>query len=494
MHTISSRLVALMHEVSSSQSDADTQESLKSSSDYRTGRMDSVKEMKQQRRPKTDLRATHSNDSTTSSNSSTNNYAVNPKEELLRLNKNNSKSEELRDNACSRQENNVTGKTSVPSSDYNVWKGVNRDEIRRGSLGALSRNNNSALGGTSVEKSMSGSSSGVSDLVNDDERWSWKGSFESALAPAPTDQNSKRSRSGSSATMISNEQKKRHSGSTGAIHTSSSIEKSNDHMDEEIGLQDVDRSQAAGNSSSKRASAKTATSRGQTHKDISTPPVNCGQVDEPLEAEIVPAFNSSKVQSARYRNSNRAPMYENNVGGGPPTTYKSTATATLASPSNSSISSSNTNSTQNMGSAPSARHHSTNSLPRLGTSAITQKRSTKNSEQGTGMMTPRTVSPDTLPAGHLTSSYKPSTIITTTAAVTLSTSSTSNAAPEHSDMANQAQLKSARYRPPGYRPSPSRKTSASSRKTSADSTGSSKYTGKEQITVFDFVFMLQRRT
>ena len=482
MHTISSRLVALMHEVSSSQSDADTQESLKSSCDYRTGGMDSVKEMKQQRRPKTDLRATHSNDSTTSSNSSTNNYAVNSKEELLRLNKTNSKSEELLDNACSRQENNVSGKTSVLSSDYNVWKGVNRDEIRRGSLGLPSRNNNSAQG--SVEKSMSGSSSGVSDLVNDDERWSWKGSFESALAPAPTDQNTKRSRSGSSATMMSNEQKKRHSGSTGAIHNSPSIDKSNDHMDEKIGLRGVDRSQAAGNSCSKRASAKTTTSRGQTHKDIDTPAVNCGQVDEPLEAEIVPAFNSSKVQSARYRNSNRAPMYENNVGGGPPTTYKSTATATLASPSNSSISSSNTTSTQNMGSAPSARHHSTNSLPRLGTSAITQKRSTKNSEQGTGMMTPRTVSPDTLPAGHLTSSYKPSTIITTTAAVTLSTSSTSNAAPEHSDMANQSQLKSARYRPPGYRPSPSRKTSASSRKTSADSTGSSKYTGKEHMIVF----------
>merc|ERR1711881_707268 len=121
-------------------------------------------------------------------------------------------------------------------------------------------------------------------------------------------------------------------------------------MDEKIGLRGVDRSQAAGNSCSKRASAKTTTSRGQTHKDIDTPAVNCGQVDEPLEAEIVPAFNSSKVQSARYRNSNRAPMYENNVGGGPPTTYKSTATATLASPSNSSISSSNTNSTQNMGS------------------------------------------------------------------------------------------------------------------------------------------------
>ena len=545
MQCISSRLVALMHEVSSSQSDADTQGSPKSlrppTEDellVLAGFVDKRYLNAPSRRLKSDLKATNSNDSTTSSNSSTNNYTVNPKgpedkpakkndsKNSLRFSKTNSKSEEILDQYNANQEEGPPSSLKKSSSsEYNVWQGVNRDDMfskqsskqgrnssapnsneklaqlnatqekgasgvvtdnyqRRGSLGLPSRNYQSQSGAMPgnpqgvVDKSISGSSSGMSDLINDDERWSWKGSFESALATAPPDQNSKRSRSGSSSTMTSTAVKKPVSGSAGELYVSSSTEKLPSSATGATVPDNRDQSKTPSNHSSKRSSVRSASSSGSTRKEnISMG--DSANVDVPIEDDIVPTYNPSKVQSARFRNSNVVHMHEGNVGG-PPTTYKSTATATLASPSSSSIASSNTNSTHNSGAIISARNHSTNSLPRLGTSAITQKRSTRSNEQGTsGMMTPRTVSPDTLPAGHLTTTYKPSTIITTTAAVTLSTTSTGPAnLQDANDNQNGVPLKSARYRPPGYRPSPSRKTSTSSRKTSVDSTNSSKYTGK----------------
>jgi hypothetical protein len=554
MQCISSRLVALMHEVSSSQSDADTQGSPKSlrppTEDellVLAGFVDKRCIGPPSRRLKSDLRPTNSNDSTTSSNSSTNNYTVNPKGmdekpvnkielsqerskgamDNLLFRKTNSKSEEILDQYSAYQEESPPSSLKKSSSsEYNVWQGVNRDDMfskrsskqsknssapnsneklpqlsasqekgasavatdnyqRRGSLGLISRNYQSqpsAITGTTqgvVDKSISGSSSGMSDLINDDERWSWKGSFESALATAPLDQSTKRSRSGSASTMTSTALKKPVSGSAGELCISSSTEKLPSSVTGATVPDNRDQSKTPSNHSSKRSSVRSASSSGSTRKEnISIS--DSANVDVPIEDDIVPTYNPSKVQSARFRNSNMTHMHEGYVGG-PPTTYKSTATATLASPSSSSIASSNTNSTHNSGAIVSTRNHSTNSLPRLGTSAITQKRSTRSNELGaTGMMTPRTVSPDTLPAGHLTTTYKPSTIITTTAAVTLSTTSTGlGNMQEANDSQNGVPLKSARYRPPGYRPAQSRKTSTSSRKTSVDSTNSSKYAGKQ---------------
>lgn len=308
----------------------------------------------------------------------------------------------------------------------------------------------------------------MSDLVNDEERWSWKGSFESALATAPTDNNGKRSRSGASSVLNNVALKKQGSGSSGELYNFPSSEK----LHSSGSVNDVH-----SNHSSKRESIKSSSSIGPNRKDNS-PAIDTPSYDAPIEAEIVPTYNPSKVQSARFRNST-VPQMKDGYAGGPPTTYKSTATATLASPSSSSVASSNTNSAHNSGTITSQRNHSTNSLPRLGTSAITdKKRSARSSEHGAGMMTPRTVSPDTIP---VQTPYKPSTIITTTAAVTLSTTSTGSQghSQDAHDISNEGKpLKSARYRPPGYRPSPSRKTSSSSRKMSTDSTNSSKYTGK----------------
>lgn len=319
----------------------------------------------------------------------------------------------------------------------------------------------------------------MSDLVNDDERWSWKGSFESALATTTAmDQNVGRSRSGSSSTMTNNVSRKPASGSAGDLYISSSVERLHSSGAGNFGIENRSQPITSSNNSSKRSSVRSATSSSSLQKDI-TSTRDASNSDLPIEADIVPTYNPSKVQSARFRNPNAHPMPDAH-GGGPPATYKSTATATLTSPgSSSSMSSSNTYSGINTGAVSSTRHHSTNSLPRLGTSAITQKRSARNSEQGAGaMMTPRTVSPDTLPPGALTNSYKPSTIITTTAAVTLSTNSTAQGSlPEPGSNPSAASARSARYRPPGYRPSPSRKTSTSSRKTSVDSNISSKYTG-----------------
>ena len=490
MQCISSRLVALMHEVSSSQSDVE------------------INDLPSQT-PKFGLRQTNSNDSTTSSNSSTNNYLVNPKvtaeQSMQRLNKNNSKSEEILDHSLEHSnESPPSSLKKSSSSEYNVWKGANREEMlskrsskhskhssvpnsnehlqqisqahekasedhqRRGSLGLPSRNaqatssNNAINNHGVIDKSISGSSSGMSDIVNDEERWSWKGSFESALATGTIDNNGKRSRNGSSSAMTSNALKKPTSGSAGELY----------NIGSENGVPDQSRTHS--NNSSKRDSIKSSSStsfnRNDKNSTIETP-----SFEAPIEAEIVPTYNPSKVQSARFRNSNM-PQSKESYSGGPPATYKSTATATLASPSSSSVASSNTNSTQNSSAMASARNHSTNSLPRLGTSAITdKKRSARSCDNGSGMMTPRTVSPDTLP---VQTPYKPSTIITTTAAVTLSTTS-SGPSHEAQDISNvEKPLKSARYRPPGYRPSPSRKMSSSSRKMSTDSTNSSKYTGK----------------
>ena len=96
------------------------------------------------------------------------------------------------------------------------------------------------------------------------------------------------------------------------------------------------------------------------------------------------------------------------------------------------------------------------------------------------------------PATGTTSTYRqPSTIITSTAAVTLSSTSASSGSnrggqggdPERlqGQTGNGGSTRSGRYRPPGYRPSPTRKTPA--RKTSTDSINS-RYSGRRNLLLY----------
>merc|ERR1711963_1077497 len=68
------------------------------------------------------------------------------------------------------------------NSELNVWQGAQRGSQSEASaahgvhLSSISHPRRGSLG------QVSGSSVGSSDMLNDDERWSWKGSFESALA------------------------------------------------------------------------------------------------------------------------------------------------------------------------------------------------------------------------------------------------------------------------------------------------------------------------
>ena len=69
----------------------------------------------------------------------------------------------------------------LDENQVDVWQGASRQEIASSThgvhLSSISSPRRGSLG------QVSGSSNGqVSDLLNDDERWSWKGSFESALA------------------------------------------------------------------------------------------------------------------------------------------------------------------------------------------------------------------------------------------------------------------------------------------------------------------------
>ena len=104
---------------------------------------------------------------------------VSPKTNPFKFTKNSSKSVEVLD--LGRRRASLDDKSlkqsmsKATSSDYDVWQGVYRDvDQRRGSLPR----------GQLEQGSTSGSTSGVPDHL-DDERFSWKGSFESALAADP---------------------------------------------------------------------------------------------------------------------------------------------------------------------------------------------------------------------------------------------------------------------------------------------------------------------
>ena len=126
------------------------------------------------RTSKSDLKATKSKDSTTSSKSSTNNYTVNPKGiertkgaiDSLRFSKTNSKSEEILDqySANQEQESPPSSLKKSSSSEYNVWQGVNRGDMFSKKSSKQGRNSSAP---NSNEKLSSTQERGASGVVTD---------------------------------------------------------------------------------------------------------------------------------------------------------------------------------------------------------------------------------------------------------------------------------------------------------------------------------------
>merc|ERR1719330_407944 len=224
LHHISSRLVTLMHEVSGSDNSStasisDSRQNLRlSQKDFRNHSVTSSPKPKFGNHRHRQLEASSSNDSAkhikNSSGRSPNaeengrdklapvqmggpnensytfnsldslkvligpNLGASPKTNPFKFTKNTSKSVEVLD--LGRRRASLDDKSlkmtmaKSTSTDYDVWQGVHRDvDQRRGSL---------PRGQLELLQSPHSSSSGVSDILGDDERFSWKGSFESALA------------------------------------------------------------------------------------------------------------------------------------------------------------------------------------------------------------------------------------------------------------------------------------------------------------------------
>lgn len=254
------------------------------------------------------------------------------------------------------------------ANDYDVWQGVARDsnqtqgQPRRGSLGM-------------VKSQMESLQSQSSSSINEDERCSWKGSFESTLA---ADISTKQRRVGSNSEL-----------------NSSSIEQ-------------IDKS---------RSGSKSA--RGTRNSSRPTPSI---------------VHTDSEDESVRTSSQNDP-----------------SASSTL--PREHSLHSSSSSSVR---SSVSSRH-STNSLPRLGTSAIKKSRA---------------------PQAPTSTATGPSQIMTTTVTLAAALSAGPNG--------GGSGPRSARYRPPGYKPAPTRKISPSmghvlpQRKTSIEGVFVQRFNGRFQ--------------
>ena len=430
MHHISSRLVALMHEVtagSSAETDQQQQQqqqSLESSDQAFIGRRQ-VGPPSRRFRPSSSA-STKSDASGNDSNLGTR-EAESPdhtgRHEL-------SKSVELLDRRMSLDDKSVG--IAKTSSDYDVWQGAHRNSVggminpstsghqaaaaaqRRGSLG---------LG----HAAHSGSSSGMSDLLNDDERWSWKGSFESALAVGETRTSS--NGNGSKRKSVHNENNgpeifasveqislKQHNHHHHHHHHQQHQQQHQQHQQQHFagrGSPTMSQGSRRSNRSSVSGSVRSTTNSKVNNK--------VSKRDSESEEESTQIYPPT-AQSSRFGRRSSIPDEV-------PTSSTTISTATVT--------------------VTSSARHSTNSLPRLGTSSIQQKKKmnmkVSESEQESARL--------------------PSNIVTTSAAA-----------------ASGPGVRSARYRPPGYKPPPVRKVSPSaphSRKSSADSLV--RYTGRSQF-------------
>merc|ERR1719153_2030994 len=352
------------------------------------------------------------------------NLGASPKTNPFKFTKNTSKSVEVLD--LGRRRASLDDKclkqsmAKSTSTDYDVWHGVHRDvDQRRGSLprGQLE----------SVPSHSSGS--GMAD--HEDERYSWKGSFESALAS-------------DSRTRLSIEAKRRSIGSDSNCEIFSSVEQmSGSHQGSRASLIP---SRSPSQSSKRSLKSSLPNSRSSLHiskseKDItarnsefSTTPTS--ELSTKLSTQDSDSDDNSGSISSSVRSSISSRY------GRRSSVPETTVLARLSedspphSPPPRTIPSSTTSIT--ISGLPSTRQHSTNSLPRLGTSAISKSKSTS-----TTLITSSTISAPSQPSNIQTST--------------------------------QGGVRSARYRPHGYKPPPTRKMSPASggpsRKSSADSIG-----------------------
>jgi len=460
LHHISSRLVTLMHEVSGSDNSStasisDSRQNLYlSSKDFRYQSVTSSPKPKTGSRRHRQLEAASSIDSNKSEDrinksgeENENSYTFNsldspkvlmgpnlgasPKSNPFKFTKSTSKSVEVLD--LGRRRASLDDKSlkqsmaKSTSTDYDVWHGVHRDvDQRRGSLprGQLE----------SVPSHSSGS--GMAD--HDDERYSWKGSFESALAS-------------DSRTRLSIEAKRRSIGSDSNCEIFSSVEQmtGGSHQGSRASLIP---SRSPSQSSKRSLKSSLPNSRSSLHiskseKDIaarnsefSTTPTS------ELSTKLSPGDSDSDDNSGSISSSVRSSMSSRygRRSSVPETTVlerlsedepdRPEKPARTTAPSNTSSGS--------VSCVPGSRQHSTNSLPRLGTSSIHKGKPTTHTNTTNTMMTTSVMVQPTQPSNIATSA--------------------------------QGSVRSARYRPHGYKPPPSRKISpapGNPRKTSVDSIG-----------------------
>ena len=315
------------------------------------------------------------------------------------------------------------------STEYDVWQGshhgaeagappggmVAHNSQRRGSLGHVK---------TQLESLQShSSSSGVSDIVNDDERWSWKGSFESALAMDSQSTRSSSSRlaaadskrrSIASAESSSGEQQvdngKQHSASSGLVNPNRSSSSSQRSKWVPPGSRLAPSAASAINQSSDSVPSSEASSR---RSNVGAAPA-MGNFNSDSESESNAHQLSSRFQPIRRgsvpaESSTTLPRDSSNPAKQQQQQYQHHQDHQLQS----------------------VRQHSTNSLPRLGTSAIKKTRAVP-------VIASSANTSSTSSSGGGGPPHQ-SQIMTSTATVTLAGSLS-------------AGPRSARYRPPGYKP------------------------------------------
>merc|ERR1719153_746612 len=290
------------------------------------------------------------------------NLGTSPKTNPFKFTKNTSKSVEVLD--LGRRRASLDDKSlklsmaKSTSTDYDVWQGVHRDvDQRRGSLprGQLE----------SVQSHSS--SSGVSEHF-DDERFSWKGSFESALAA-------------DSRTRLSIEAKRRSIGSDCNSEIFSSVEQMDRSGSHTGSKSSLITSRSPSQSSKRSLKSSLPNSRSSLHiskseKDItrnsefSTTPTS--ELSTKLSThdsdsdDASGSISSSVRSSISSRYGRRSSVPETQV------------LARLSEDEDRPEKPARTTIPLNASGAVSVRQHSTNSLPRLGTSAIQKSKSTSS--------------------------------------------------------------------------------------------------------------------
>ena len=384
LHHISSRLVTLMHEVSGSDNSStasisDSRQNLYlSSKDFRHQSVTSSPKPKSGSRRHRQLEAASSIDSNKSvdkinksAEENENSYTFNsldspkvlmgpnlgasPKSNPFKFTKNTSKSVEVLD--LGRRRASLDDKSlkqsmaKSTSTDYDVWHGVHRDvDQRRGSLPR-----------GQLESAPSNSSgSGMAD--HDDERYSWKGSFESALAS-------------DSRTRLSIEAKRRSIGSDSNCEIFSSVEQmSGSHQGSRASLIP---SRSPSQSSKRSLKSSLPNSRSSLHISKSEKDIAARN----SEFSITPTELSTKPSTQDSDSDDNSGSISSSVRSSISSRYgrrssvpETTVLARLSEdedrpekPVRTSI--------PNASASVSVRQHSTNSLPRLGTSAIQKSKS-----------------------------------------------------------------------------------------------------------------------